>query len=162
MSEVKFKNYNNFYNIIFSSFPILATIFIIYFGAQEVVNQNLSIGGLVGINILNARMFSPILNFPFLSLIKSKDNNNQGKIEKLINENLEGVNPKIISGLLVLKDLSLGYSNNKEVLFQRLNCTIPPGGIAVINGYNSAGKTSLCKSLLGLIKPLKGIFYLII
>ena len=156
ISEIKYKNYNNFYNIIFSSFPILATIFIIYFGAQEVVNQNLSIGGLVGINILNARMFSPILKFSFLSIVSNKENNNLVKIDKTINENLEGVNPKIISGLLVLKDLSLGYSNSREILFQRLNCTIPSGGIAVINGYNSAGKTSLCKSLLGLIKPLKG------
>ena len=156
ISEIKYKNYNNFYNIIFSSFPILATIFIIYFGAQEVVNQNLSIGGLVGINILNARMFSPILKFSFLSIVSNKENNNSVKIDKTVNENLEGVNPKIISGLLVLKDLSLGYSNSREILFQRLNCTIPSGGIAVINGYNSAGKTSLCKSLLGLIKPLKG------
>tara|TARA_B100001989_G_scaffold60897_1_gene40795 strand:- start:9053 stop:10726 length:1674 start_codon:yes stop_codon:yes gene_type:complete len=156
ISEVKFKNYNNFYNIIFSAFPVLATIFIIYFGAQEVVNQNLSIGGLVGINILNARMFSPILKFSFLSIVSSDDSSNSSETEKLVNENLNGVNPKIISGLLVLKDLSIGYSNSKELLFQRLNCTIPSGGIVVINGYNSAGKTSLCKSLLGLVKPLKG------
>ena len=156
ISEVKFKNYNNFYNIIFSAFPVLATIFIIYFGAQEVVNQNLSIGGLVGINILNARMFSPILKFSFSSIVNSDDSNNSSETEKLVNENLKGVNPKIISGLLVLKDLSIGYSNSKELLFQRLNCTIPSGGIVVINGYNSAGKTSLCKSLLGLVKPLKG------
>ena len=156
ISEVKFKNYNNFYNIIFSSFPVLATIFIIYFGAQEVVSQNLSIGGLVGINILNARMFSPILKFSFSSIVSSDDSSNSSETEKLVNENLNGVNPKIISGLLVLKDLSIGYSNSKELLFQRLNCTIPSGGIVVINGYNSAGKTSLCKSLLGLVKPLKG------
>ncbi len=156
ISEVKFKNYNNFYNIIFSSFPVLATIFIIYFGAQEVVSQNLSIGGLVGINILNARMFSPILKFSFSSIVNSDDSNNSSETEKLVNENLKGVNPKIISGMLVLKDLSIGYSNSKELLFQRLNCTIPTGGIVVINGYNSAGKTSLCKSLLGLVKPLKG------
>ena len=156
ISEVKFKNYNNFYNIIFSSFPVLATIFIIYFGAQEVVSQNLSIGGLVGINILNARMFSPILKFSFSSIVNSDDSNNSSETEKLVNENLKGVNPKIISGMLVLKDLSIGYSNSKELLFQRLNCTIPSGGIVVINGYNSAGKTSLCKSLLGLVKPLKG------
>ncbi|RPH07777.1 MAG: ATP-binding cassette domain-containing protein [Alphaproteobacteria bacterium TMED93] len=155
-AEVKFKNYNNFYNIIFSSFPVLATIFIIYFGAQEVVNQNLSIGGLVGINILNARMFSPILKFSFLSLVNNQENNKVENIDKSIKENVDGVNPKIISGLLVLKDLSLGFPNSKEVLFQRLNCTIPSGGIVVINGYNSAGKTSLCKSFLGLIKPLKG------
>ena len=44
--KLNIKTYNSFFNILFSAFPILATIFIIYFGAQEVVNQNLSIGGL--------------------------------------------------------------------------------------------------------------------
>jgi len=91
----------------------------------------------------------------------SQASNNKEKIEntkinKNINENIDGVNPKIISGELLLKDLSLGFVSSKEVLFQRLNCTIPSGSIVVINGFNSAGKTSLCKSLIGLIKPLKG------
>jgi ATP-binding cassette subfamily C protein LapB len=156
-SEIKLRNYNSFFNVIFSSFPILATIFIIYFGSQEVVNQSLSIGGLVGINILNARMFSPIFKFSILSqAINYIEKIENTKKNKNINENIDGVNPKIISGGLLLKDLSLGFVSNKEVLFQRLNCTIPSGSIVVINGFNSAGKTSLCKALIGLIKPLKG------
>ena len=111
----------------------------------------------MGINILNARMFSPIFKFSMLSQeVYYKEKIENTKINKNINENIDGVNPKIISGKLLLKDLSLGFASNKEVLFQRLNCTIPSGSIVVINGFNSAGKTSLCKALIGLIKPLKG------
>ncbi|MEC6996712.1 MAG: ATP-binding cassette domain-containing protein [Pseudomonadota bacterium] len=156
-AEIKYKNYNGFFNSIFSVFPILATIFIIFFGSQEVVNQTLSIGALVGVNILNARMFAPINRFSILSYSfsgnKQKDFLNKTKV---INENIDGINPKIISGTILLRDLSIGFPDKKEVLFQRLNCTIPPGGIAVINGYNSAGKSSLCKTLIGLVNPLKG------
>ena len=95
-SEIKLRNYNSFFNVIFSSFPILATIFIIYFGSQEVVNQSLSIGGLVGINILNARMFSPIFKFSILSqAIYYKEKIENTKINKNINENIDGVNPKL-------------------------------------------------------------------
>ena len=102
-------------------------------------------------------MFNPIFKFSILSqAINFKEKNYENHINKNINENIDGVNPKIISGKLLLKDLSLGFSSNKEVLFQRLNCTIPSGSIVVINGFNSAGKTSLCKALIGLIKPLKG------
>ena len=156
-AEIKFKNQNSFFNSIFSVFPILATIFIIFFGSQEVVNQTLSIGALVGINILNARMFAPINRFSVLSnSINNVEKENFFNVNKVVNENTNGVNPKIISGSLVLKDLSIGFSDKKEVLFQRLNCNIPPGGIVVINGYNSAGKSTLCKAILGLVSPLKG------
>ena len=73
------------------------------------------------------------------------------------NENEEGLSPKILKGNLTIKDLSIGFYKSKEVLLQRLNCTIPSGSIVVINGYNSSGKTSLCKAFLGLITPLKGV-----
>ena len=156
-AEIQFKNHNSFFNSIFSVFPILATIFIIFFGSQEVVNQTLSIGALVGINILNARMFAPINRYSVLSnSVNNVEKENFFNANKIVNENTNGVNPKIISGSLVLKDLSIGFSYKKEVLFQRLNCNIPPGGIVVINGYNSAGKSTLCKAILGLVSPLKG------
>ena len=155
--EVRLRNLSSFFNTIFSLFPILGTIFIIFVGSQEVVNQNLSIGGLVGINILNARMFGPLSRFSLLSITNNASRTTLIKNDKkIINENLSGLNPKIISGMIVLKDLSLGFAERKEILFQRLNCTIPPGGVVVINGYNSAGKSSLCKSLVGLLNPLKG------
>ncbi len=157
VSEIKYKNYNSFFNSIFSLFPILGTIFIIFFGSQEVVSQTLSIGALVGINILNSRMFGPINRFSFMSFsFSDHDKEKSLKTNKVISENLNGVNPKIISGSIVLKNLSLGFSERNETLFQRLNCNIPAGGIVVINGYNSAGKTSLCKAITGLIHPLKG------
>ncbi len=156
-ADIKHKNYNSFFNSIFSLFPILATIFIIFFGAQEVVNQTLTIGALVGINILNSRMFGPINRFSTFSNSFTIDENEKNfKNDTIPNENIDGVNPKILSGTVLLKDLSIGFSDKKEILFQRLNCTIPPGGVVVINGYNSAGKTTLCKAILGLINPLKG------
>ena len=54
--------------------------------------------------------------------------------------------------------MTIGFEDNKELLFQRLNCTIPSGSV-VIGGYNSSGKTSLCKSLMGLIPLLGNILY---
>ena len=102
-------------------------------------------------------MFGPINRFSLMSSSFSDHEKEKSfKTNKVTNENLNGVNPKIISGSIVLKNLSLGFSEGNETLFQRLNCTIPAGGIVVINGYNSAGKTSLCKAITGLIHPLKG------
>ena len=73
-----------------------------------------------------------------------------------MSENTRGMNPKILKGNITLKNLTLGFENNKDFLFQRLNCNIPAGSVVVINGYNSSGKTSLCKTLLGLLSPSRG------
>ena len=155
-----YKNYKNVISII-STFsimlPVLSTILIIFFGSQEVVANTLTVGALVGINVLNSRVYSPlgrVSNGFFLTKYKGMDN----KINNILdNENEEGLSPKILKGNLTIKDLSIGFYKSKEVLLQRLNCTIPSGSIVVINGYNSSGKTSLCKAFLGLITPLKGV-----
>ena len=139
--------------------PILSTIIIIFYGAQEVTAGNLTIGALVGINILNSRVFAPINR---ISNLTSNQFNNKTEYDflkknnKVEYENIKGVSPKIILGDIRLKDLAIGFSSNKNILFQRLNCIIPSGSVTVINGYNSSGKSSLCNSFLGLVTPLKG------
>ena len=158
--ERKFnKHYKNLISVLGTisiMLPVLSTILIIFFGAQEVVANNLSVGALVGINIINSRVYGPIGRVS-QSLLNNKRNNFNKKIEKILeDENTAGLTPKILKGNVTIKDLSIGFSKSKEVLFQRFNCNIPSGSIVVINGYNSSGKTTLCKAFLGLLSPLKG------
>ena len=153
------KNLLGIYTSISFMFPVFSTILIIYYGAQEVNIGLLTIGALVGINVLNSRIYAPITRFSVYNTFARNNgmvfylSNNKNNIEY---ENYDGVMPKIFKGEVALKDLSLGFNSNKTILFQRLNCTLPSGSITVISGYNSSGKTSLCHSLMGLIKPLKG------
>lgn len=140
-------------------FPVFSTIIIIFFGAQEVNMGALTIGALVGINVLNSRIYGPISRFSIYSSSATFArttiflNNYKDNIQY---ENYDGVTPKIFKGEITLKDLTIGFNDNKTILFQRLNCLLPSGSVTVINGYNSSGKTSLCNSLLGLIQPIKG------
>ena len=157
--EKSAKNTFGFFSAINIMLPILSTIIIIFYGAQEVTGGNLTIGALVGINILNSRVFGPINRISSLSNSQygSKDEFSfLKKIKDIEYENIKGVSPKIIKGDVSLKDLAIGFNSNKNILFQRLNCTMPSGSVTVINGYNSSGKSSLCNSFLGLISPLKG------
>ena len=156
-AESKFKNIIGFFDTITIIIPIFGTVFIIFFGAQEVINNNLTVGALVGINILISRIYSPIGRFSFFS--NSAELNKKYEYfnpSKLIKEDFNGMNPKILKANITLKNLTIGFEDNKELLFQRLNCSIPSGSVVVINGYNSSGKTSLCKSLMGLIPPNRG------
>ena len=153
------KNLLGFYSSISIIFPVFSTILIIFYGSQEVNLGFLTIGALVGINVLNSRIYAPITRFSVLNTFSKNDNSasflkkNKSDIKY---ENHEGVMPKIFKGDIILKDLALGFNSNKTILFQRLNCTLPSGSVTVISGYNSSGKTSLCSSLMGLIEPIKG------
>ena len=157
--EKSAKNTIGLFSAINIMLPILSTIIIIFYGAQEVTAGNLTIGALVGINILNSRVFGPINR---ISSLTSNQYNNKDefvfkkKINNIDYENNEGVRPKILKGDIKLRDLAIGFNSNKNILFQRLNCILPSGSVTVINGYNSSGKSSLCNSLLGLVEPLKG------
>ncbi len=153
------KNLLGFYSSISIIFPVFSTIIIIFYGSQEVNLGFLTIGALVGINVLNSRIYAPITRFSVLNTF-SKNYNSASFLKKnksdIKYENHEGVMPKIFKGDIILKDLALGFNSNKTILFQRLNCTLPSGSVTVISGYNSSGKTSLCSSLMGLIEPIKG------
>ena len=153
------KNLLGFYSSISIIFPVFSTILIIFYGSQEVNLGFLTIGALVGINVLNSRIYAPITRFSVYYTFSKNDNSASflKKNKSVIKyENHEGVMPKIFKGDIILKDLALGFNSNKTILFQRLNCTLPSGSVTVISGYNSSGKTSLCSSLIGLIEPIKG------
>ena len=153
------KNILGIYFTLGIMFPVFSTILIIFYGSQEVNSGLLTVGALVGINILNSRLYGPINRFSiFANLTENNETENflKNNIGFIKYENYSGVSPKIFKGNITLNDLSLGFDQNKNILFQRLNCTMPAGSITVINGFNSSGKTSLCNSLLGLIQPIRG------
>ena len=56
--------------------------------------------------------------------------------------------------LITCKNLSLGYGN--RVVVENLSFTVGAGDFLCVVGENSAGKSTLVKTLLGLQKPLRG------
>lgn len=56
--------------------------------------------------------------------------------------------------VLIMEDLSIGYG--EKVLAQGINITLRRGEKAALLGANGTGKTTLLKTILGEIQPLKG------
>jgi phospholipid/cholesterol/gamma-HCH transport system ATP-binding protein len=54
-------------------------------------------------------------------------------------------------------DLDIGYGGS--LVLQKLNFSIPKGQITIVLGKSGCGKTTLLKSLIGLIPPMKGEIY---
>ena len=51
---------------------------------------------------------------------------------------------------------NITLENSIFTIFQNVNFTALPGTILILNGPNGSGKTSLLKTMIGLIKPSKG------
>ncbi|WP_025899497.1 ABC transporter ATP-binding protein [Sneathiella glossodoripedis] len=60
--------------------------------------------------------------------------------------------------MLEIKNLVSGYG--EATVLKELNCTIAPGGVSAIMGRNGMGKTTLLKTIMGLVRAQSGeIFF---
>ena len=57
---------------------------------------------------------------------------------------------------LTTKNLTIGYSDHRQVLFENLNVALFGGEMICFMGPNGVGKSSLLRTLSGLQKPLSG------
>jgi ABC-2 type transport system ATP-binding protein len=58
--------------------------------------------------------------------------------------------------MVIIKDLKFRYSKKQQPLFEDLSCELPSGSIVGLLGKNGAGKTSLLKLMIGLLRPTEG------
>ncbi|GCC50428.1 ABC transporter ATP-binding protein [Chryseotalea sanaruensis] len=58
--------------------------------------------------------------------------------------------------MVSIKDLKFRYSKRQSPLFEELSFELPSGSIVGLLGKNGAGKTSLLKLMVGLLKPTEG------
>ena len=151
---------SNFDNYQFSSnhLLILFSSIIIGTGATLVVNDNLTIGSLIGFNIFSSRALvlaagaqrSYLNLFGLNTLISSA-------YEKLNNtmDRSKGMQLDTVTGNIQLNKIDFSYDSN-DYLFRNLSISIKPGEIYCISGANGNGKTTLSKIFLGILEPKSG------
>ncbi len=59
--------------------------------------------------------------------------------------------------MVIIKNLKFAYSQKQRPLFQNLDCELQSGSIVGLLGKNGAGKTSLLKLMIGLLRPTDGL-----
>lgn len=137
----------------------LATVAIIGLGAMLVVKGELSIGSLIGCNLLAGRALQPFTRLAGLSEAftrarqASRDINN---LLRLPRESAGGSELRAFSGRLDLRDLALHFSGGSGPLFESLHLKLGPGELLVITGGNGTGKSSLLRLLAGILEPSRG------
>ncbi|HEC91318.1 MAG TPA: ATP-binding cassette domain-containing protein [Alphaproteobacteria bacterium] len=135
------------------------SLFIITFGAILVVDGDLSIGALIGSNILASRALMPIARLASLiaEFIKAEQSLKiMREFAKLPLEAVGGSAKRQYSGAIELRDLAFVYPGAKGPLFESMNLTLAPGEILCVNGANGSGKTTLARLITGILEPVRG------
>ena len=141
----------------------LLTVFIIGWGATLAVDGQISVGALIGANILAARALMPINRLVILQdqISRMEDSYNElNKFSSYASDKSEGREIQDLKGKIVLEDTFFQYPEQKNPIFESLNLTVSPGELAVIVGNNGSGKSTLIKSLSRILEFTRGRFFL--
>ena len=146
-----------------TSSSALLTVIIIAWGAVLAVDGEISVGALIGANILAARALAPIIRFVQNIEPLNKANHAINELAQFLNlpqDSSDGNQINDYSVNLKISDLQFKYPESKNPIFEGLNVQTKAGELLVIIGSNGSGKSTLIKSIIRLLEFNRGqIFY---
>lgn len=138
---------------------ILTSVFIYAVGATIVVQGDLTVGALIGANILAARAYQNITRLVQVSALLRRSKQSFKEIallRQLPQEPAEGSALRVYNGHIEFKDVGFAYPGSSHPVFESLDLLIKPGEALAVFGGNGTGKTTMAKLLTGLLEPRRG------
>ena len=134
---------------------------VIYLGALQIIEGQLTIGALVACTILSARALAPMrqLFFAWHQLQQVRDG--FARLDELMNEKAErrGTDrpaPPQISGHIRLDKVDFRYAEDKPLAVHGIDLDIAPGTMLAVIGAPGSGKSTLAKLIAGLETASQG------
>ncbi len=150
--------------VISSTIQVTATTAVLWFGAWQVIQDELTIGQLIAFNMLLGNVISP---FQRLAVLWNQIQEVIISVER-INDVLEAepeedwqTNPRqflpTIEGHLRFQEVSFRYHHDdKANVLENLSFEVQPGQTVAIVGRSGSGKTTIAKLILALYSPTQG------
>jgi len=129
-------------------------------GAFAVINQWMTVGGLIASNMLAAKAIGPLasLSGHWRSIAHSREATD--RLNKIFEAEEEkqhtGLSLPMPSGALRLENVSYQHVGAQKEVVKSVSVQIGPRGIYGLAGDNGAGKSTLLKLLRGLYEPQSG------
>ena len=138
---------------------LLAQISTLGLGAYLVLAGEMTAGGMIAGSILSARALAPveIAISSWKGLISARAA--YGRLEVLLeNEGPDGVAMELPApkGHVSVEHLEFSFPNQEQPTLQDINMSVEPGQIIGIVGHSAGGKSTLCRLLIGSLKPTHG------
>jgi PrtD family type I secretion system ABC transporter len=155
---------NDLYLYAGQSLTLIATVAMTTVGALAILNQNLTMGGLIAANMLSSRLLSPMNQLvgtwrTYTAFKQSARRLVQvfAEAEDLRESPIQIERPK---GRITLENVTFRYAPEAAPALEEIRLDIPAGGMTAVMGSNGGGKTTLAKVLLGLYRPDEGKVFL--
>lgn len=139
---------------------VATTVMMTTVGAIAIIDQEMTIGGLVAANMLSGRLLGPLNQLvggwrTFASFRQSRT-----RLKELFDQPEDRSEVAIAherpKGYLRAESLTFHYRSEGNPVIDDVNLDVSPGGVTAIMGANGSGKSTLLKLLLGLYYPTEG------
>jgi len=140
----------------------LLPVVIIVIGAQEVFDQTLSVGALIGFQMISNRVVTPLIAVVALVNEYQETALSVRMMGEVMNRPSEGragaggLRPDL-AGEISFEDVTFRYPGSSVSALDRASLTIKAGSVVGIVGRSGSGKTTLTKLIQGLYTLQEGI-----
>jgi ATP-binding cassette, subfamily B, bacterial HlyB/CyaB len=144
-------------------FNILGSTALLWFGANLVIQEQLTIGQFVAFNMLVGNVIGPVLRFvrlwdEFQEVVVSVERlNDVFEAQPETPRPEQGIQLPFLQGHLGFENVTFRYNKDAETnTLQNLSFEIQPGQVIAIVGRSGSGKSTLAKLIQGLYRPDQG------
>ena len=140
----------------------LLPVVVIVLGAQEVFDQTLSVGALIGFQMLSGRVVSPLIAIVGLVNDYQETALSVRMLGEVMNRPSEGrasaggLRPEL-AGEISFEEVTFRYPGSSVAALDRASFTIRAGSVVGIVGRSGSGKSTLTKLIQGLYGVQEGI-----
>ncbi len=138
------------------------TVVLLWFGAREVIDGQLTVGGLIAFNMLAGRVNAPILKLASLWQEFTQMKVSIKRLADIMDAPAEPAfkpdraTPPSMRGRITFDKVSFRYAPGGQEILQGLSFDVSPGEIIGVVGVSGAGKTTLMRLIQRLYTPERG------
>ncbi|MSR29413.1 MAG: ATP-binding cassette domain-containing protein [Phycisphaerales bacterium] len=145
---------------------LVVSVLILSFGGWQVMEGHMSIGMLLGLQILLVGFMTPVTQLAELLKEIQTVRADLGRLDDVLCHGVDrlALDPSVddareieyAAGELELRGVTFGYGHGQRALLSDLSLTVKAGGRTAIVGGTGSGKSTLARLASGLIDPWEG------